>query len=869
MDSIQGLHVMTLANSIIGVSILAMPYCFKQCGIILSILLLLFSSVLSRLSCHFLIKSAIKAKLKTFENLAFHAFGPLGKFAVEIGLIGFLIGTCIAFFVVMGDLGPQIVAQLSETSATSQLRTLILVSLAVFCVLPLGLLRNVESLTGVCTATIGFYACLVLKIISESAPHIASGDWIGNVDYWKPSGILQCIPIFSMALFCQTQLFEIYQTMSNASLDKMNAVVRIATHICTCVYIFVGVFGYIAVSGHGAPFGGNILLAFKPSLITEIIKIGFVLSVAFSFPLVIFPCRASIYSLLYKSSYSLLDTNSINGSSSTTSHAAAPTIYIPENKFRSITILIVATSLFIGIIIPNIELVLGLVGSTIGVMICVIFPATTFICLTTKNTNERIGAQLMLCTGILVMVLGSYANFYAIEEVAINPMDAVKPIQIENVPAIDSAIESFEEKHKIEIAKLDVEHVINEFKLEEINKNIVKDEVKENKVDFIEEIGKILDTKDESLNEIRHEPVQPEEPIEEPKKDEEDKGEVKKEPEEIAKNKSAEKVNVTIERNEVGVAPKLRNSEEKIKLDTNIDVEAIKKEDAEVLEQKKKEIIQETKKNAEILENLQKQNEFQQEIVQEQKKILGELQELKKIALGETTKEKQQSKIESNDDTNKLNNSAKILEHTRINEAAQVINEIDQNISRDGKIVGNKVGNNQEDKFVIAENNLAENKRAKDERAINFKPEISNEIGNNSKKPIQDAVLKMLENQMEENNKRDNKSKNSGEQINSLVETNLEKVNNTENNKEIVIKDNDKMDSSKENVNSMRRDILSADETIIRVKRDTNNELKNEESQEQCNNSSNIVNKDDQTRYEGKFLARELKSVKLDSENDP
>lgn len=68
--------------------------------------------------------------------------------------------------------------------------------------------------------------------------------------------------------------------------------------------------------------------------------------------------------------------------------------FIPETKFRSLTILIVLVSLSVGILIPNIELVLGLVGSTIGVSICVLFPATCFICMVKKNTNERILAQV-------------------------------------------------------------------------------------------------------------------------------------------------------------------------------------------------------------------------------------------------------------------------------------------------------------------------------------------------------------------------------------------------------------------------------------------------------------------------------------------
>jgi sodium-coupled neutral amino acid transporter 10 len=67
---------------------------------------------------------------------------------------------------------------------------------------------------------------------------------------------------------------------------------------------------------------------------------------------------------------------------------------MPETRFKLITLVIVAASLVTGLLIPNIELVLGLVGSTIGVLICVIIPATFFLCLTTKNNNERLLAQV-------------------------------------------------------------------------------------------------------------------------------------------------------------------------------------------------------------------------------------------------------------------------------------------------------------------------------------------------------------------------------------------------------------------------------------------------------------------------------------------
>lgn len=39
--------------------------------------------------------------------------------------------------------------------------------------------------------------------MSESAYQLTTGEWSKYVVYWRPAGILQCLPIFSMALSCQ------------------------------------------------------------------------------------------------------------------------------------------------------------------------------------------------------------------------------------------------------------------------------------------------------------------------------------------------------------------------------------------------------------------------------------------------------------------------------------------------------------------------------------------------------------------------------------------------------------------------------------------------------------------------------------------
>ena len=66
--------VITLANSIIGVSILAMPFCFKQCGIVLAILMIFLSGIVVKLSCHFMVKSALIARRRNYELLGMYQF---------------------------------------------------------------------------------------------------------------------------------------------------------------------------------------------------------------------------------------------------------------------------------------------------------------------------------------------------------------------------------------------------------------------------------------------------------------------------------------------------------------------------------------------------------------------------------------------------------------------------------------------------------------------------------------------------------------------------------------------------------------------------------------------------------------------------
>nr|XP_042907501.1 LOW QUALITY PROTEIN: putative sodium-coupled neutral amino acid transporter 10 [Parasteatoda tepidariorum] len=589
------MNVINIGNSIIGVSILAMPYCFRKCGILLSIFLIFISGILTRTACYLLLKSAIMARRRNFEFLAFHTFGTTGKLAVEISVIGFLIGVCIAFFVVIGDLGPPLAAEFLYIENAPNLRSNLLVFVGLCVALPLGMLRKIDSLTSLSAFSIAFYACLILKIFSEAVPNLSANEWWYEVNWWKSEGILPCLPIFSMALSCQTQLFEFFDTSNDPSLKRMQSVVAGAVHLCSAVYIMVGTLGYIAF--HDKAITGNILVFLSPSMITEAIKLGFILTVAISFPLCLFPCRSSLHSLIFKQGFGHHDTT---------------ITAIPENRFRILTVSLVIVTIGIAIMLPNIEFVLGIIGSTIGTLICLIFPAIMFIQDTSKNTTEKRMAQFLVGIGLFILIACTYST---LQEEGTHPEPVIDPVK--------NIIKIAEPKILATFAPVDI------IKTQSSSTKVVK---------FLEEHKEEKPPDQNAANDQKRlEPPVPQEPEAKVELNAElDPQALQKEDKEIQKETVQASNSIDVSKKERNIEKQesiLRKLEQQVELNAELDPQALQKEDKEI----QKETVQASnsidvskkerniEKQESILRKLEQQHKEQKLILEQQKKVLEEL----------------------------------------------------------------------------------------------------------------------------------------------------------------------------------------------------------------------------------------------------
>jgi len=189
-----------------------------------------------------------------------------------------------------------------------------MLSFWVVLMLPLSLLRSMGSLA--CSSFLGVAAimflvfatglhCVVNRFIFDwdCAGTLSSHGNTCNQDlnYAKfDSGMVTALPLVMFAFTCQVNVYDIYRELKHPSEAKMMRISWLGMFgICLVVYASMGIFGYLDFLG---TVQGNILVNLRydvgHSAIISTAFVAITLTIVSAYPLVVFPCRESIFSIL-------------------------------------------------------------------------------------------------------------------------------------------------------------------------------------------------------------------------------------------------------------------------------------------------------------------------------------------------------------------------------------------------------------------------------------------------------------------------------------------------------------------------------------------------------------------------------------------
>ncbi|XP_064417643.1 sodium-coupled neutral amino acid transporter 4 isoform X1 [Latimeria chalumnae] len=192
------------------------------------------------------------------------------------------------------------------------------------------------------------------------------------------------IPILAFAFVCHPEVLPIYSELKDRSRKKMQMVSNISIATMLFMYLTAGLFGYLTFYDQVEPellhtytrlqTSGTLLLMVRLAVLT---------AVALTVPIVLFPIRSSITTLLFAS-----------------------------QEFSWIRHFLIAIAILIFnnllvIFVPTIRDIFGFIGASAATMLIFILPAAFYLRLVKKEpfkSPQKIGALIFLTVGIIFMV---------------------------------------------------------------------------------------------------------------------------------------------------------------------------------------------------------------------------------------------------------------------------------------------------------------------------------------------------------------------------------------------------------------------------------------------------------------------------------
>lgn len=406
--------IFSLVSTIVGGGVLSLPYAFSKTGIIGGPLLLITCAFLGDYSVYLLLMAArYGAGVETMEEVAKKAFGRRAQVATVMLLFGLTWTCCVAYTVLIGDMLAPLVtwAIPGLTIPDNGLKRKLLLVVQTIVVGPLGALKSLHALrftSVICVFSVGLLAvCISIRSVRDGVAfnHPSSA----SIKYWPTSigDILYALPIYFISFLCHFNVLSTHCELVKPSRHRVQTVVHLTMLICTVLYIAVGVMGYLYALDKTC---GDITDNFGTGdVLINIGRFALALTLSFSYPLLVLPCRESAYRLWTMLRHDCRSESAegdaipdadVRRDSSLIQDMQRPDFTsvvidvkeLEESSLRRVMLAatVTITALLTALVIPDILMVWSYMGSSLCVVIAFIFPSTMYLKITWHKTTEAL-----------------------------------------------------------------------------------------------------------------------------------------------------------------------------------------------------------------------------------------------------------------------------------------------------------------------------------------------------------------------------------------------------------------------------------------------------------------------------------------------
>lgn len=388
----------TLGSSTLGAGILGIPAAFNSMGFVTGLIVLVVVDILTIFSLWLLALCAQKTQVRTYEEVVRIILGKGFDYLLAVFLLLSCLGGGVSYIISIGNLltpifdDPSVPKFLQSKSGNRLITSMIWL---VF-ILPLCLPKHIDALRHVSVVGVTMVIFFVLCIVQDSGAFIHRHGWREDVVPFNTGNrAIEGLGTVMFACLVQMNAMEVYFEMKNPTPRNMVRNSILALSGCGVLYVLAGVFGY---ARFGSTVTSSILLMYQPREAPQfwVAYFGIVIKICVAFALHQIPMRDGVYHFLSWDAYRM-----------------------PWWKNAVICASIATVVLIIGLFVPNINIVLGLVGSLCGGFFGFILPA--FLIMYSGNwTLAKVGwmqwvaTYLLLLTGVVAVVFGTAASIYGI-----------------------------------------------------------------------------------------------------------------------------------------------------------------------------------------------------------------------------------------------------------------------------------------------------------------------------------------------------------------------------------------------------------------------------------------------------------------------